>query len=136
MLLGHKHTGFGVGRIVGLGGHVEPGETALQATVRVAHEEAGLELAPEDLTAAGLVRFRFPARRAWDQDVAVFTATQWSGDPMPSDELTPAWYPVDDIPFDEMWDDARYWMLPVLDGGHVDLTVTFGPDNSTVESAL
>ena len=31
VLLGHKKTGLGTGKIVGLGGHVEPGESAAEA---------------------------------------------------------------------------------------------------------
>jgi 8-oxo-dGTP diphosphatase len=44
ILLGRKKTGFGTGKIVGLGGHVEPGETALEATVREVAEESGSRL--------------------------------------------------------------------------------------------
>ena len=33
LLLGFKKTGFGAGRWVGLGGHIEPGEKPVEAAV-------------------------------------------------------------------------------------------------------
>src|SRR5215472_3354734 len=42
VLLGLKKTGFGAGKWVGLGGHVEPGEKPVAAAVREVEEESGL----------------------------------------------------------------------------------------------
>lgn len=133
VLLGLKHTGIGAANLVGLGGHVEMGESTLAAAVREALEEAGITLHPESLEEAGEVRFRFPARPVWDQDVAVYTTKTWIGEPAPSEEITPAWHDVQAVPYDDMWDDARYWLPQVLRGEEVDLTVTFASDNRTVQ---
>lgn len=59
MLLGLKKTGFGAGKIVGLGGHVEPGGF-VQAVCREVHEESGVVVRQEELFDAGEVRFVFP----------------------------------------------------------------------------
>lgn len=139
VLLGLEHTGIGATRVVGLGGHVDPGETApgaavREAAVREANEEAGIVLSSDNLDFTGRVRFRFPDQASWDQDVDVFTTSMWAGDLVPSDEISPAWYDVKSMPFDDMWDDAQYWLLLVLLGGQVDLTITFHSDNRTVHS--
>ncbi len=42
MLLGFKKTGFGAGRWVGLGGHIEDGEQPAEAAAREVAEESGL----------------------------------------------------------------------------------------------
>ena len=134
VLLGLKHSGIGATNVVGLGGHVDPGETAREAAVREAEEEAGIALPPDALNEVGVVRFRFPAKQSWNQDVAVFTTTTWTGEPEPSDEITPAWYDIDAIPFDDMWDDAHHWLPAVLRGESIDSTVTFASDNRTVDA--
>lgn len=132
VLLGMKKLGFGTGNVVGLGGHVEDGEDSVTAAVREACEEAGIVIHPAGVIPAGLVRFRFPSKANWDQDVAVFVTSAWDGSPEASDEIEPRWYPIDDLPVQDMWDDAHYWLPRVLDGDRVDGTITFGDDNRTV----
>jgi 8-oxo-dGTP diphosphatase len=132
VLLGAKRRGLGEGRVVGPGGKLEPGETARDAAVREVAEEVGLLVRAEDLEARGSLDYRFPHRPAWSQRSDVFVATRWRGEPRGSDELDPRWVPVPAIPYDAMWDDARYWLPAVLDGGHVHARFTFGPDNATV----
>ena len=60
VLLGLKRTGFGTGKIVGIGGHVEAGESDAEAVVREVWEEAGVVVRQEDLAHAGVVEFLFP----------------------------------------------------------------------------
>ena len=48
VLLGHKKTGIGLGKVLGIGGHVDAGETPLEAIVREFWEETGATVAPED----------------------------------------------------------------------------------------
>lgn len=132
VLLGLKHRGLGAANVVGLGGHIEPGETPAEAAVREVFEEAGVVLDEALLRRVGVIQFRFPASPGWDQDVAVLTTTEPIGEPAPSEEITPRWYPIDSLPYASMWDDARYWTADVLVGGVVDATVTFADDNRSV----
>ncbi|MHA7273379.1 8-oxo-dGTP diphosphatase [Arthrobacter sp. TMT4-20] len=136
VLLGLKKTGFGAGRIVTLGGGVEPGETAPQAAVREVAEESGVVVGVAQLTQLGRIRWRFPAQPAADMDAAIFTAVEWTGTPQPTAEVDPAWYPVDDLPWDGMWDDARHWLGSVIAGEQLDVLVTLNQDNKTVLSAI
>ena len=132
LLLGVKKRGFGMGRLVAPGGRLEPGESALEATVREVREESGLTVAPEDLHEAGRIAYRFPARPEWDLTITVFTAARFSGEPEPSDELDPAWHDVATVDYAAMWDDARHWLPRVLAGERVDALITFAADNTTV----
>ena len=61
VLLGRKKRGFGRGKVVGLGGHLLPGETERDAAVREVAEESGVQVDPSDLRAAGGLLFTFPA---------------------------------------------------------------------------
>jgi 8-oxo-dGTP diphosphatase len=135
VLLGRKKTGFGVGKVVGLGGHVEPEETAIQAAARETAEESSLIVAVEDLREAVNLTFRFPARPAWDMQVAVFVGDRFTGDAQESDEIAPRWYPIDDLPVQDMWDDNQYWLPQVLDGQRLRAEFEFADDCETVAKA-
>jgi 8-oxo-dGTP diphosphatase len=132
VLLGEKRRGLGAGNLVGPGGKREPGESAVDTAVREVREEVGLRLDPLDLEARGTLDYRFPFRPAWSQQSDVFVCRRWAGDPTSSDELVPRWIPVDAVPYDAMWDDARFWLPAVLAGGRVDARFTFAEDNATV----
>jgi len=132
VLLGHKRTGLGLGRVVGIGGKVEPGESVPEAAVREVHEETGLTVAADDLVPAGVLDYLFPARPAWSQRSHVFTCTRWEGRPATSDEIVPEWFALEDVPYARMWDDAARWLPGVLRGGRIAATYTFGDDLATV----
>jgi 8-oxo-dGTP diphosphatase len=132
VLLGLKKTGFGAGRWVGLGGHVEPGEKPSAAAVREVAEESGLLVPPDSLEHMASIEFRFPVRPSWDQATDVFVTSVYQGEPVESDEVAPRWFAVSALPLDGMWDDARYWLPLVLAGEHVDVLVTFADDCATV----
>jgi len=132
LLLGYKKAGFGAGRWVGLGGHVEDGEEPAEAAVREVAEESGLIVAASALTHMATLAFVFPAWPAWDQTAEVYAATEFSGEPAESDELIPRWFAVDELPLDGMWDDARYWLPLVLAGEQVGACITFADDCATV----
>jgi 8-oxo-dGTP diphosphatase len=135
VLLGLKQTGFGKGKIVGVGGHVEPGETDAEAVIREVLEETGVVLQVEDLADAGSVHFVFPARPEWNMKTTLFTARTWEGEPEPSDEILPEWFRVDTLPVDRMWQDADHWLPVVLEGRRVNVVVTMHTDNETVASS-
>ena len=135
VLLGLKQTGFGKGKIVGIGGHVEAGESDAQAVIREVLEETGVMLQLEDLADAGSVHFVFPARPEWNMQTTLFTARTWQGEPAPSDEILPEWFRVDTLPVDRMWQDADHWLPVVLEGGRVNVVVTMHTDNESVASS-
>ena len=111
-LLIHKKRGVGSGQWVGPGGKVEPGETPRECVIREVREEVGIDvLDPEK---AGVFVYRSDG---WDAVVHVFRATEYAGTPEESEEADPAWFPVDDLPFSEMWQTDREWLPVVLDGG-------------------
>lgn len=135
VLLGYKKRGFGTGKVVGLGGHLEPGESAAQAAAREVKEESGLCVAPGSLALVAHLTFLFPARPSWDMDVEIFAAADWAGEPAESGEIRPQWFPVAALPFDRMWQDAAHWLPRVLAGERLTATFTYSGDNETVATA-
>ncbi|WP_246104646.1 8-oxo-dGTP diphosphatase [Rudaeicoccus suwonensis] len=132
VLLGRKRTGFGSGKVVGLGGHVEPGESVLDAAVRETWEESGFHVIPTEFEDAGVVTFRFPSHPAWDMRVGLFRTTRWSGHLTASPELDPEWHPVAAPPWAQMWDDSRIWLPHVLRGERIDAEITYDADDTRV----
>ncbi len=134
VLLGEKKRGFGIGKLNGIGGKLDPGELPEDGIVREVHEEVGLNLCREALRSAGQITFRFPFMSEFDHFVHVFLATEWEGEPIESPEMLPFWFPVNEIPFERMWQDDAYWLPIVLSGKAIYAEFEFGEDNETVVS--
>jgi 8-oxo-dGTP diphosphatase len=132
VLIGYKKGGFGAGKFAGFGGKVEPGESLAQAAARELAEECGLLAAPQHLEYAAALTFLFPARPAWNEQVHVFLARHWQGQPAETDEMRPAWHTPADLPYGQMWQDNRIWLPPVLEGQRLRGRFLFAQDNETV----
>ncbi|MGD2072863.1 MAG: 8-oxo-dGTP diphosphatase [Candidatus Thorarchaeota archaeon] len=110
ILLGMKKQRFGRGKYNGFGGEVEDGETLEESVVRETLEEAGITITDPELM--GKILFQFKSDEQ-DHLVHFFRAMQYQGTIKESDEMKPEWFDINDIPYDEMWADDKYW-LPLL----------------------
>ncbi len=109
ILLIHKKTGLGAGKINGPGGRIEPGETALQGAIREVQEE--LCVTPTGVREAGELFFQFMDGYALHG--TVFTGAGYEGQLCETREAAPIWTPVEGIPYDRMWADDALW-LPLM----------------------
>ncbi|MGG5173015.1 8-oxo-dGTP diphosphatase [Pseudarthrobacter sp. J1738] len=134
VLLGLKKTGFGAGKIVGIGGHVEPGESVAQAAAREVFEECSVIVREEHLQPVGSILFTFPTKPEWDMDTTLFTARHWEGTPTETHEISPQWFDINELPFSQMWEDARHWLPAALDGEVKRLEVRLKEDHQSVDS--
>lgn len=132
ILLGEKKTGFGIGKLNGIGGKLELGESPEDGIVREVHEEVGLTIRKQALYPVGEITFRFPFQPEFDHFVHVFLVRVWHGEPVESREILPNWFPLCEIPFDRMWQDDAYWLPIVLNGKTISAEFEFGEDNETV----
>jgi 8-oxo-dGTP diphosphatase len=107
-----KQRGPGAGNLVAPGGKVEVGETPRACAVRETREEVGLQV--RDLEKVGELRFVFGDDPF--MFVHVFLTTAFDGEPRASEEAIPRWIDTDDPPYEEMWDDDRYWLPLLLEG--------------------
>jgi|EP00945_MAST-04E_sp_MAST-4E-sp1_P002470 ADP-ribose pyrophosphatase YjhB (NUDIX family) len=107
ILLGMKKRGFGVGKWNGFGGKVEAGESVFEGAIREIQEEAFIT--PVGMRQAGLLAFDFPDGSCKPLLVHVFKATEYEGEISESEEMKPAWFANDAVPFEEMWEDDKLW---------------------------
>jgi 8-oxo-dGTP diphosphatase len=135
VLLGIKRRGFGQGKLTGLGGKVYPGEDLAEAAARELCEEAGLLAGLADLEEVAQLTFCFPTAPDWNHRMVVFIVRAWRGQPTASEEITPEWHPVDALPFERMWDDARLWLPMALADQRVAASFVYGEDGETVVEA-
>ncbi len=135
VLLGRKKRGFGHGKYVGVGGKIEIGETLIQAVKREIQEEIAVNVEEDHLLFAGRLLFEFPSKPGWDHDVHVFLTEKWTGEPHESDEICPAWFFINKIPYANMWDDAQYWLPKILAGQVLKAHFTFQTNNEIVATA-
>lgn len=114
VLLIHKKTGLGEGKINAPGGKIEAGETPVEGALREVEEELCIQ--PIDPVEMGVLRFAFAD--GLHIHCTVFRAGDFVGQPTETIEARPQWFAIDDIPYELMWEDDQYW-LPRMLGGEV-----------------
>jgi 8-oxo-dGTP diphosphatase len=112
MLLIRKKRGLGAGKINGPGGRLDKDESPLACAIREVQEE--LLITPIGVELRGELAFQF--RDGYALYVYVFSAVGCEGEPQETDEAEPLWYPIDAIPFDQMWADDCLWFPHLLRG--------------------
>ena len=136
--LGWKKEGFGRSQWNGAGGKPEPGETLEQACVREVQEEFGVT--PKSLTRLATLDFFFPyapPEANWNQQVCVFIVTDWDPPtPTESEEMFPEKFLIDQLPFDHMWPDDKYWLHLALSGQPFKAEFMFDQQNQIIGQSI
>lgn len=132
---------LGLNLVSGIGGKVEPGEENVAAMVRESIEEIGevvigdqkqVVCKPTKWESRGNVNFLFPNKPKWNQTVDVYVVTEWEGDPVETRAIKPEWYPINNLPVDQMWADNAIWVPQVLAGGTVNASYMYADDNKSI----
>lgn len=125
VLLGRKRRGFGEGLWGGFGGKVDGNESFAQGVLRELREECGLLANEEDLTRAGTVRIKrdHVNDTVVNMHIVLYRLEESAvvGDPAETDEMSPAWREIGDIPYADMLPDVASVLPRILDGEHVDM---------------
>ena len=118
VLLIHKKTGLGAGKINAPGGKIEKGESPEQAAIREVREEVKVEVdSPKEI---GILRFQFVNDECLALHCTVFCTSDFQGNPSETAEAEPFWCDFDGIPYDQMWADDAFWLPGMLAGKKFD----------------
>ena len=97
LLLRRANTGYEDGNYSVVAGHIEGGETIIQAAIREIKEEAGVDVSVDDLYVVGVMH-----RKEDDERIDFFLVVEdWQGDlinaePDKCDDIQ--WFPIDNLP--------------------------------------
>ncbi len=116
ILLLNKSKGLlGQGKWNAPGGKILPNEEPKACAIREVLEETRLII--RNAEEVGLIYFYSNSQRLspiWT--VHTFLSRQFDGVPIDGREGRLKWFSVDNLPFDEMWEDDQYWYRLALNG--------------------
>jgi len=110
-----KKRGFGVGKYNGIGGKIEKDETPEDAMIRETQEE--ILVTPTNYEQVGIIEFD-EYYKAKKENVVfyLYMVYDWKGEPQETEEMNPSWFNINEIPYDKMFPDDKYWLPLVLEG--------------------
>jgi 8-oxo-dGTP diphosphatase len=91
-----------------------PGELPEKGAAREMLEETGLRVG--GLRFRGILNFYLGDSKVLDQTVFLFTCRKFTGKIRRSPEGELRWFPIDALPYNEMWQDDPVWLPLLLDG--------------------
>jgi len=133
ILLGLKKRGFGAGRWNGFGGKLMQNENLEDAAIREFEEECTIK--PTKLEKIGNIEFIFQGQEE-SLDVHMFKVLEYIGKEEETEEMKPQWFNFDEIPFENMWPDDKYWMPLFLAGKKFKGKILFKDTNTIIETKI
>ena len=108
LLLKKASRGISRGKWNGLGGKIEGGESEKESAMREVEEESGLRA--KRLERRGTIYFSKGSRGNKMGRISLFICESFSGALMGGGKGELKWFDAENLPYDRMWDDDRYWM--------------------------
>lgn len=135
VLLAMKKRGFAEGKWNGVGGKKDGNDYNIkEAAIRETQEEIGVT--PSDMRLVATLNFYHIGKQEDGQQVAVYLSDKWKGEPTETEEMAPKWFGVDEIPYDEMWEDDRHWLPMVLAGEVIEGDFLFDGNQKLLEQDI
>lgn len=134
VLMARKAKKIGKGCWSGYGGGIDSEETEIQALIRELKEESGLTTTKEFLEKVAIIDFHNIKSdgQKFICKVHIFLISNWSGEVRETEEmLTPTWFNINNLPFDEMMPSDKDWLPQLLNGKKMIASAYLGPFQKT-----
>ena len=109
MLRNKEKNDLNEGKWIGIGGHIEPGETKEEALIREVKEETGFTI--KSFSYRGEILF---INNDYQEIMYVFTSDDFTGEMIECDEGELSWINKDKILDLNLWEGDRYFLKPLL----------------------
>lgn len=109
MLRNKEKNDLNEGKWIGIGGHIEPGESKEEALIREVKEETGFTI--NSFKYRGEILF---INNDYQEIMYVFTSDDFSGEMIECDEGELSWIDKDKILDLNLWEGDRYFLKPLL----------------------
>ena len=110
MLRNKEKNDLNEGKWIGIGGHIEPGETKEEALIREVKEETGFTI--NSFSYRGEILF---INNDYQEIMYIFTSDDFAGEMIECDEGELSWIDKDKILDLNLWEGDRYFLKPLLD---------------------
>jgi 8-oxo-dGTP diphosphatase len=132
LLLKKASRGFSRRKWNAPGGKLEAGESPWKNAMREVLEETNLKV--RTLVFHGKILYFMNGTRILHTKAHLFSTRDFTGTPRSTVEGRVRWFGLAELPFDEMWDDDKYWLGLMLGGSKFDARFYFDGNNMTVKS--
>ena len=113
---------------VGVGGHLEEGETPDECFIREVREETGIILTEDKIVRRGVVDFVSDIYE--NERMFLYTATVESSEFSECDEGTLKWIKKDEVLDLNLWEGDKYFLKPLIaEEMDIELTLTYEGEN-------
>ncbi len=109
MLRNKEKNDLNEGKWIGIGGHIEPGETKEEALIREVKEETGFTI--NSFSYRGEILF---INNDYQEIMYIFTSDDFDGEMIECDEGELSWIDKDKILDLNLWEGDRYFLKPLL----------------------
>jgi hypothetical protein len=122
------------GRYNGIDATVVEGETPESALRTAAEKEVSVTV--DTMVKRAEISFMFPHEPSSNQLFHIYTSDDFTGEPIESEDMNPAWLSTTYIPYSEMWQDVIFWLPQILDGKKVKGKFVFGVGDVITEKEV
>lgn len=135
ILLPLKKKKIGKGKYNGVGGRLEEGKTHEEAMIRECIEEVDLQ----PINYEYMAEISFNRTVDGERSIAlvhVYTCNKWIGKEIETEEMKPHWFDINNIPYDKLMDDDKYWLPLVLEGKKITASFELDSDYITLQKNI